>query len=398
MIKIAVVNVFFPPQTIGGATRVVSDNVDALLSNYSDDVEVVGFCTQSDCRKAYSVEVYPYKGIRVYRANSNFRENMDWHPRDDEFYKIFTDFLEFEKPDIVHFHCVQRMTASVVEAALDLGVPYVITAHDAWWISDYQFLTDQFGNVYPNGHSDIYEKRSYPEGISATQSLERLIYLKKLLKGAAKVLHVSESFERLYNNNGIANTFVTKNGISSSVDWLPKQTSDNPKVVLGHIGGMSDHKGFDIFKSALEQADGGVFEALVVDHSQEPGYVRYDSFGSVTVKYIGRQAQDQVVNLYQQLDVLFAPSKWPESFGLVTREALACGCWIVASNIGGIGEDVNNLNGFVVPPSLESLIVVLSKMSEDVGKYKKQAESDGLVTSDVQARLLYENIYREVVL
>ena len=394
MKKIALVNVFFPPQTIGGATRVLADNIDGLIDKYGEDVELVGFTTQADCRKPYEVDVYPYQGIRVYRVNSHFREHMDWFCEDPPFYKIFKQFLEFEKPDIVHFHCVQRMSASVVEAAMDMKVPYFITIHDAWWISDYQFLVDQHGKVYPEGHMDPYAERSYPEGITPVDSLERANYLKKLMAGAEATLHVSESFEQLYRKNGVENTLLTKNGISSHIEWKPKDTSYTSKVVLGHIGGMSDHKGYDIFEKALATADGENIEALVVDHSKEPFYESVEKIGGVTVTFVGRQSQDNIVKLYSKMDVLFAPSKWPESYGLVTREAAACGCWVVASSMGGIGEDVKEgKNGFVIDPELEEIKKVIAKISADPALYKQPAVSDSLSYSEEQVDTLFKKVY-----
>ena len=394
MKKVAIVNVFFPPQTIGGATRVVSDNIDTIVQKYSDEVEIVGFCTQADCRKEYDVEVYPYKGFRVYRVNSHFRENMDWHAKDENFYEIFKNFLEFEKPDIVHFHCVQRMTASVVEAARDVGIPYFVTAHDAWWISDYQFLTDQNDRVYPEGHIDRFDDREYPEGITPTQSIQRERYLKGLLKSASAVLHVSESFKAIYEKNGVLNNKVIKNGVSSTVEWRMKDTACTKNVVLGHIGGMSAHKGFDVFKRALELFDGEGLEAIIVDHSKEASYVAREKIGSVPVKYVGRQSQDKIVDLYTSMDVLFAPSLWPESFGLVTREANACGCWVVASDLGGIGEDIKNSSGFVVSASVNDLLFVINEISRNMKRYKQNSDCCATAhTSESQVDSLVKEVY-----
>ena len=36
--------------------------------------------------------------------------------------------------------------------------------------------------------------------------------------------------------------------------------------------------------------------------------------------------------------MLVAPSIWPESYGLVTREALSAGLWVIASDIGALAE------------------------------------------------------------
>ena len=165
-------------------------------------------------------------------------------------------------------------------------------------------------------------------------------------------------------------------------------------MVLGHIGGMSDHKGYDIFSKGLATADGKHIEALVVDHSKEPSYESFEKIGDVTVTFVGRQSQENIVKLYSKMDVLFAPSKWPESYGLVTREAAACGCWVVASSMGGIGEDVKEgKNGFVIDPELEEIKKVIAKISSEPAVYKQPAVSDSLSYSDEQVDTLFKKVY-----
>jgi len=370
--KIALVNVFFPPQSIGGATRVLADNLRVLNRDYADQFELCAFTTDSVHRTPHRLGVYEYQGVRVYRATALHRENMDWHPRDPEMYRLFQEFLVAEKPDLIHFHCVQRLTGSVVEAARDAGIPYLVTAHDAWWISDFQFLVDHNDKVYPEGHPDPYAHYDLPDSISFDASIARKRYLKGLLTDAKQVLTVSESFADIYRKNGIKDIEVTPNGISDELPWAPKDTSYTSRIVGGHVGGMSAHKGYYLLKEAVMQVQPGNMEFLVVDHSKEADYVSHEHWGKVPVTFIGRVSQERVVDdLYRKIDVLFAPSTWPESFGLVTREAAACGCWVVASNLGGIGEDVQKGNGVVIDPSVEGVKKFIERA--DAEKLKRKA-------------------------
>ena len=373
--KIALVNVYFPPQSIGGATRVLADNFDILVEQYGSDFELVIFTSDSKMQdKPHTLDVYIYKGIRVYRSSILFRKNMDWHPKDDEMGKLFTKFLEFEKPDKVHFHCVQRFSASIVEATLKKNIPYFITLHDAWWISDFQFLVDAEGKVYADGHADPYMQINLPNSISEDASIRRKLYLKKMLAGAKNLFTVSESFKSIHEKNGVSNIVVTKNGISNGVEWKEKETSYTKRVVCGHIGGMSEHKGYDILRNAAMELDADNIEFLIADHSKEEGYESHEMWGNIPVTFIGRVKQDEVVSLYNKIDVLFAPSIWPESFGLVTREAAACGCWIVASDLGGIAEDVvEGETGFIIEPTVKELERVLREINENVEQYKSLA-------------------------
>jgi hypothetical protein len=137
---------------------------------------------------------------------------MDWHAKDKNMYKLFQNFLEVETPDKVHFHCVQRLTASVIEATRDMSIPYLVTVHDAWWISDHQFLVDQNDKVYPDGHPDPFYKRVLPNNVNTEMSMERESYLKGLLNDAKHCVTVSESFAKIYKKNGIPNIKVKYNG------------------------------------------------------------------------------------------------------------------------------------------------------------------------------------------
>ena len=72
---------------------------------------------------------------------------------------------------------------------------------------------------------------------------------------------------------------------------------------------------------------------------------------------------NEMPKFYSEQDVLIAPSIWPESFGLVTREALSAGLWVIASDTGALAEPILNTkdhNGFVIQPNnLDDLITAL---------------------------------------
>jgi glycosyltransferase involved in cell wall biosynthesis len=369
--KVALVNVYFPPQSHGGATRVIADNFDLLQRDYGDQFELCVFTTDYECKPPYQMSIYSYQGVRVYRATILWRENMDWHAKDDKITEIFNEFLAVEQPDLVHFHCVQRLTASAVEATRKAKIPYLITLHDAWWISDYQFLVDQEGKIYPEGHPDPYETHALPNNVSMIESIERTLYLKGLLRDADAALSVSESFAEIYRKNEIPMVEVNKNGISESVQWQPKNTQYTDKVVCAHIGGMAEHKGYFLLEAAINKLQPKNIELLVVDHSKQEGYSLQTYWGKVPVTFIGPFKQKNIVDLYNKIDVLCAPSKWPESYGLVTREANACGCWVVTSNKGGIGEDViEGESGFIIEPDLASLVDCLALIDKTPDKFK----------------------------
>jgi hypothetical protein len=48
-----------------------------------------------------------------------------------------------------------------------------------------------------------------------------------------------------------------------------------------------------------------------------------------------------MAGFYSEQDVLFAPSIWLESYGLVSREALSAGLWVVAAQTGAMADPIS---------------------------------------------------------
>lgn len=362
--KIVIVNVFFPPQSIGGATRVVEDNVQIMLERYGEQFDIEVFTSDHGNPVPYLVSQYGWKGIRVTKVSTPQKAGMDWDYQNNEIGKIFEEYLDHVKPSLVHFHCVQRLTASVVEATKTRKIPYLITAHDAWWISDFQFLVDENGKLCDVHQNDIGVLIAQSKDIAST--LSRQSYLKEILDGAKAILPVSSAFAEVYAKNDIFNIRVVRNGVMPHV-WFTRSKSIHGRVRIAHIGGMSNHKGYHLFCAALASHNFENIEAVVVDLSKEANYRKKGIIGNVPVTYIGRVEHSDIAALYSKFDVLAAPSIWPESFGLVTREAVAAGCWVIASDIGAIAEDlIPNENGFRVRAGdLGSLKSVFQEIDEN---------------------------------
>jgi glycosyltransferase involved in cell wall biosynthesis len=66
----------------------------------------------------------------------------------------------------------------------------------------------------------------------------------------------------------------------------------------------------------------------------------------------------------------------PQSFGLVTREALACGCWVVAPDRGAVGEPVvEGVNGHIVDVAdIGGLTSILRQIDGNPEKYRQPPE------------------------
>jgi glycosyltransferase involved in cell wall biosynthesis len=90
---------------------------------------------------------------------------------------------------------------------------------------------------------------------------------------------------------------------------------------------------------------------------------------------------------------------WPESYGLVTREALALGLWVVASDRGAIGQDVvEGENGFVVDVAdHRALVACLAQIDADPDRFAKPpARGSVLRPAAAQAQDLHR-VYQRIL-
>ncbi|ESR22638.1 glycosyltransferase [Lutibaculum baratangense] len=391
---VAIVNVFYPPQAIGGATRVVHDNVRDLQRLYGDRCDFVVFTTIEGDRRAYHTITYAQDGVRVLGVVAPDNPRIDQVVQDPKMEEAVERFLDIAQPDLAHFHCIQRLTVGAVEAALNRDIPYVVTVHDGWWISDRQFLVDAAG------HLDLYDYgQPYRTAKSSGKdAFERLMRLRRPLMEARKVLAVSEPFAEIYRQCGVPNVQAVPNGVSD-LPQVHRVPSPDGKVRLGFIGSMSNHKGWHLVEHALRNGRFENLRLLVVDHGMAAGEERDEMWGATEVAFRPKWPQARIGDLYGTLDVLLAPSVWPESYGLVTREALLCGCWAVASDRGSIGEDIQHgVNGYRISvEDSEPLTEVLEAMNKDPQRYlQSPPPHTKLRMSEDQARDLFE-IYAELL-
>jgi glycosyltransferase involved in cell wall biosynthesis len=363
---VVIVNVFYPPQAFGGATRVVHDNVRHFVKEYANDFNVEVFTSIEAAAGAYETRSYIQDGVRITGVITPQEPDIDKRAKDQRMRAIFGEYLDSIDPALVHFHCIQRLTTSVVEAANERGIPYLITAHDGWWISDQQFIVDETGNrkLYDYDH----RRQVMKTGTQGTYL--RMTALREALFGAHGVLAVSDAFASVYKSCGVPNVISISNGVSDILSASRLRSPDG-RVRIAFIGGMAVHKGYRLMRNAFLSDTFAHLTLTIVDHSRSRGYLRREVWGTTPVEFIGPLPQNEIGGLYSQTDVILAPSIWPESYGLVTREALACGCWVVASDRGAVGEDIaNDENGYIIDVSdIAGLVRTLKQIDGDPLRY-----------------------------
>jgi glycosyltransferase involved in cell wall biosynthesis len=94
------------------------------------------------------------------------------------------------------------------------------------------------------------------------------------------------------------------------------------------------------------------------------------------IEYIGEIGGHEKPDFLSGAIGLLLPINWPEPFGLVMIEAMACGTPVIAYNRGSVPEIVDEgLTGFIVEDEISAVAAIgrLSKL--DRGEVRKQFEA-----------------------
>ena len=392
-LRVLIVNIYFAPQSLGGATIIAEEMAERLAAR--PDTECFVFSSHGVPAPQYTLRRYEARGADVIGVSLPGASDDILSFDNPEMARLFGDVLEAVAPDVVHFHSIQHFGAGIARACQLADIPYIVTVHDAWWLCQLQFMVRPDNTYCHQTTIDLKVCRACIPHAHHLQS--RMDILGQALHGAARILSPSASHGALYRANGVpaAKLVVNRNGVR--MPTRPRPPRSPGPLRFGYVGGNVALKGIDIVRKAFAGLTRTDWTLVLVDNTLNLGFSSLDPAkwtlaGTVTI--VPAYRQDGIDEFFEQIDVLLFPSQWKESFGMTVREALARDVWVIATDSGGAAEDiVAGVNGDIIPmtndpTALRRAVDALLARPSLLDGYSNPFKA-GLATLDGQAAALH---------
>ncbi|WEX10237.1 glycosyltransferase [Chelativorans sp. AA-79] len=344
MKTILFVNVHFSPYLTGGGSIVA----EHIAKGIEKSAQVILFSVRYG--DAISLEEHTISDniVSIVMTISKPSSYVSYH-RNSIVAECVVRVCQKYSPDFVHFHSIQTMGIEMVQSVKNLGIQCIVTVHDNWWLCERQFLWHE-DQVFCGQLKRIDQATCLYCTANAFDMTARSEILKGVYTSFDAVVHVSNYMRDLYENSGMIgnNVHVIENGVDVPRPVKPAPWKQTGIVYLGYLGGDAAHKGIDIVIDIAVRAPANC-RFLVVSNMN--GKYQLDSildngFGDNRIEFIKSMEHSRIEEFYDIVDVIIAPSRVPESYGLVVREALIRDKWVLTSS-GGAQADavIDGVNG-----------------------------------------------------
>ena len=418
----------FPPYRTGGLTKY---SYDLMKSQVTDEQEVLAlwpgqiksYSAQPNMKERKKVE-----GIRSIELLNPLPISLDEGINEFEAFtkpcdiKIYMEFLNKEKPDVIHIHTLMGLHREFIQAANQLKIRIVFTSHDYFGICPkvtlyrYGECCDDDNDcrkcIQCNLHSLSLNKIQLMQSPMYRWAKDTYVF-KKLRKRPrslffgedvlpdmpdgdveatakkyrdlrAYYVSMYESIDFIHFNSTVAEKvykkyMVPKNSrvVSITHQGIKKHSrrkKDTGKKVIISLAPAKPFKGWNILKAACDQiwVEDKSIELRV--YSSVPNLEPY-----MTVKENGFD-QTELDQIMSEADMLVAPSIWYETFGFTVLEALSYGVPVIVSDHVG-AKDIVGQNGLVVETGnveeLKKAIMTIDKHIEtDVKSWRQFLEEN----------------------
>ena len=302
-----------------------------------------------------------YDGIPVTAVRQRtFPVDVNSSVEDSDIYRFAREFLQGQgRCDLMHIAHPMRM-ASFAKAALEMGIPYVLTLTDFWLLCPKIFLRTSSGALCAGPERGETCSRLCPE-LQPAQVKSRLAQARQILTGAkalvAPSMFVAAVFQKEFPDLKIQ---IIPHGLNlKHLKPNSRMYRQGEKIVFGYSGGLAPHKGVHLLLQAFRKLQGENAELrLYGQTSHEKDYLlllQEIARADQRIQFRGTYKETETGEVLRNIDVMVIPSLCYETYSLTLHEALACNVPVIAANLGALPEKVvDSSTGFTFQAGSEA--------------------------------------------
>lgn len=266
--------------------------------------------------------------------------------------KSLQQILQRHQINLMQIHCVTSSAPYALQAARDLKLPVIVSAHGELTMDAQQVF--QRSPVFQSALRDSLRQADFITACSQ-QTLSEL----EKWWGAS----LADKSEVTYSG-----VFWDDFNDESASRSTPAPEIQNRKPYIFAIGRLVPQKGFDVLLRAFALADLPDFNLVLAGEGGErenlETLARELEIES-KVHFFGRAEREKVIMLFKNCEFFVLPSRM-EPMGIVNLEAMSAGKAVIASRVGGVPELVTPDAGVLVPPDdAPSLAKAIQELASD---------------------------------
>ena len=282
-------------------------------------------------KKGHIVEIFGYGGGEDMSSLFSRWYSRKWYKKTEEKIKEFN-------PDIVHINnCTRILSPSVISASLKQKIPVILTIHD------FHFICPKIWGIRKNGEpcKNWFGVGCIPNNCKGPKKSKFYypIYLLKLLRIVLHRKIIKNPNLHIFAPSAILAESMEKSlgirvgVINNGVDIPPMNTSYKKEILF--TGRLSENKGLGTIAEILNNVKKYNVNILGEGEQLEEIKSKYKN-----LNYMGFKKPDPY---YKTASIGVVPSVWMENFSYSVLEAMSYGLCLIASNRGGIPEQVINM-------------------------------------------------------
>ena len=432
----------FPPYRSGGLTKFCMDLMrEQIREGHAVSLlwpgEMSLFTSTARIKKSEGTD-----GITSYEVINPLPVSYDEGIKDFEAFvaegkkSVYDEFLKDIKPDVIHVHTLMGLHKNFLVSARELGIRLVFTTHDFFPICPKV-------TMYRKGRicSSIDTCEECGVCNNTALSLSKILILQSPAYRASKDSAIVKKMRKQHRDEYLGddtardeivsagtaddyiklrhhylsmlslmdiihyNSTVTKSAyervfsLGKSVivpithadiaDKRHRKEFEGEKLRIRYLGAQSGAKGYLLLKSALDQL-WKQRQDFCLDIQFEP--VEKSDYMVSHERY----SYDQLGEIFDNTDILIAPSIWYETFGFTVVEALSFGVPVVISGTVGAKDILEEGAGIVIDDISEAKIIdAINGISKDTLKAMNEVivERQKILTIDQMSKDIIRKCY-----